>query len=89
MRPFPETEMIDAALAMLQAGCEPLEDRHGPNGRVRIMDGPRQWVFDIEGKHRANRAAILPGAQGLIEVLDVFWGFPHEPEAPESGGFNQ
>lgn len=73
MRPLPETEMIDAALARLAALTglhavrEPLEDRPGPDGRVRIMEGPRQWNFDIEFKHRVDRTAILHGAQAQIQ----------------------
>ena len=72
MRPLPETEMIDAALARfvaqtgLQAIREPLENGPGPDGRVRIMDGPRQWIFDIKCKHRVDRAAILHGTQAQI-----------------------
>lgn len=73
MRPLPETEMIDVALARLAAQTglravrEPLEDPRGPDGRVRIMEGPRQWTFDIECKHRVDRAAILHGTQAQIQ----------------------
>lgn len=73
MTPLQENEVIDTALAQLvtQTGLkairEPLENRHGPDGRVRIMDGPRHWVFDIECKHRVDRAAILHGAQAQIQ----------------------
>ncbi len=69
MLPFPETELIDTALALLvaqtglQAVSEPLEDHHGPDGRIRIMDGPRRWIFDVECKNRVDRLAILQSAQ--------------------------
>jgi len=65
--------MIDAALARLaaqtglRAVCEPLEDHPGPDGRVRIMEGLRQWTFDIECKHRVDRAAILHGTLAQIQ----------------------
>lgn len=73
MRSLPETEMIDAALARLaaltglRAVREPLEDPHGPDGRVRIMEGPRQWTFDIECKTRVDRVAILHSTQAQIQ----------------------
>lgn len=72
MKPFLETEMIDAALARfaaqtgLRAVREPLEGRHGPDARVQIMDGPRQWTFDVECKNRVDRLSILQGAQAQM-----------------------
>jgi hypothetical protein len=73
MRPFPETEVIDAALARfvaqtgLQAVRQPLEERQEPDGRIRITDGLRQWVFDVECKNRVDRLAMLHGAQAQIQ----------------------
>ena len=73
MKPFPETEVIDAALArfMAQTGFQairvPLGDHQGPDGRVRIMDGPRGWVFDVECKNRVDRLAMLHGAQAHLQ----------------------
>ncbi|WLT30888.1 type IV toxin-antitoxin system AbiEi family antitoxin [Geothrix sp. PMB-07] len=68
-----EVELIDAALARfeaqtgLQAIREPIEDHLGPDGRVRIIDGPRQWVFDVECKNRVDRLAMLHGVQAQIQ----------------------
>lgn len=68
MMPFAETEMIDAALAQfvaqtgLQAVRQPLGERQGPDGQIRITDGLRQWVFDVEYKNRVDRLALLHGA---------------------------
>jgi len=72
MTPLLENEVIDTALAQfvaqtgLQALRQPLEDRQGPDGRIQITDGLRQWVFDVECKNRVDRLAMLHGAQAQL-----------------------